>query len=162
MEKERDERLISILDKFLKEGNEESGNVSGDLLNNPADYVEAYVKNMPDIPETPSQAVIRSRTESLLDSFISFSSKGAVLTDALKNSVSHECEDDLSDASGQKDVDGSFYTQTLARIYLKQHRYDKALEIIRSLYLNFPNKSIYFADQIRYLEKLVRINQKSE
>ena len=54
-------------------------------------------------------------------------------------------------------LDDTYFTETLARIYLKQHRYDKALEIIRSLYLNFPNKSIYFADQIRYLEKLIRI-----
>ncbi len=56
-------------------------------------------------------------------------------------------------------VDNRNYTETLARIYLKQRRYSKALEIIRSLYLNFPNKNIYFADQIRFLEILVRINQ---
>ena len=52
-----------------------------------------------------------------------------------------------------------FLTETLARIYIKQKKYDRALEIIRSLYLNFPEKSIYFADQIRFLEKLVRNNQ---
>ena len=52
-----------------------------------------------------------------------------------------------------------FLTETLARIYIKQKKYDRALAIIRSLYLNYPEKSIYFADQIRFLEKLVRINQ---
>ena len=52
-----------------------------------------------------------------------------------------------------------FLTETLARIYIKQKKYDRALEIIRSLYLNFPEKSIYFADQLRFLEKLVRNNQ---
>lgn len=74
-----------------------------------------------------------------------------------------------SDDSDDFDLNGrtnrfeeAFFTETLAEIFMKQHRYDKALEIIRSLYLNFPNKSIYFADQIRYLEKLIRINQISK
>ncbi|MBQ4524467.1 MAG: tetratricopeptide repeat protein, partial [Bacteroidaceae bacterium] len=36
-----------------------------------------------------------------------------------------------------------------------QHRYAKALEIIRRLSLKYPKKNAYFADQIRFLEKLV-------
>lgn len=51
-----------------------------------------------------------------------------------------------------------FFTETLARVYIKQKKYDRALEIIRSLYLNYPEKSIYFADQIRFLEKLIENN----
>ena len=51
--------------------------------------------------------------------------------------------------------------KTLAKIYIKQHRYDKALEIIKKLSLNYPKKNAYFADQIRFLEKLI-INAKSK
>ena len=47
------------------------------------------------------------------------------------------------------------------KIYIKQHRYDKALEIIKKLSLNYPKKNAYFADQIRFLEKLI-INAKSK
>jgi|WetSurMetagenome_2_1015567.scaffolds.fasta_scaffold190010_2 hypothetical protein len=47
------------------------------------------------------------------------------------------------------------FTETLARIYLKQKRYDRALEIFRNLILKYPEKSVYFADQIRFLEKLI-------
>jgi len=47
------------------------------------------------------------------------------------------------------------FTLTLARIYLRQKKYDRALEIFRSLVLKNPEKSIYFADQIRYLEKVI-------
>lgn len=50
---------------------------------------------------------------------------------------------------------GEIFTETLARIYIKQGKYDKALEIIRRLSLKYPKKNRYFADQIRYLEKLI-------
>lgn len=51
--------------------------------------------------------------------------------------------------------DDGYFTETLAKIYIKQHRYAKALEIIRRLSLKYPKKNAYFADQIRSLEKLV-------
>lgn len=48
----------------------------------------------------------------------------------------------------------------MARIYIKQGKYDKAIEIIRRISLKYPKKNRYFADQIRFLEKLI-INQQS-
>lgn len=51
--------------------------------------------------------------------------------------------------------DGTYFTETLAQIYVRQRRYEKALEIIRKLSLKYPEKNIYFADQIRFLEKLI-------
>ena len=57
--------------------------------------------------------------------------------------------------------DDSYFTETLAKIYIKQHRYEKALEIIKKLSLNYPKKNAYFADQIRFLEKLIN-NAKSK
>ena len=67
-------------------------------------------------------------------------------------------EDDGEDNAGN-DTDEGFFTETLARIYIKQGQYSKALEIIKRLNLNFPKKNVYFADQIRFLEKLI-INNK--
>jgi hypothetical protein len=61
----------------------------------------------------------------------------------------------------QDGMDDSCFTETLAKIYVKQRRYDKALEIIKKLSLNYPKKNAYFADQIRFLEKLI-INAKSK
>ena len=52
-------------------------------------------------------------------------------------------------------ADDTFFTESLAKIYIKQRRYEKALQIIKKLSLKYPEKNIYFADQIRFLEKLI-------
>ena len=57
--------------------------------------------------------------------------------------------------------DDNYLTETLAKIYVKQQRYDKALEIIKKLNLKYPKKNAYFADQMRFLERLI-INAKSK
>ena len=57
--------------------------------------------------------------------------------------------------------EGEFLTETLAKIYMKQQKYEQALAIIKRLSLNFPKKSAYFADQIRFLEYLI-INEKNK
>lgn len=46
-------------------------------------------------------------------------------------------------------------SESLAKIYIRQKRYDKAFEIIHALSLNNPKKSVYFADQLRFLRKLM-------
>ncbi|MBQ1815984.1 MAG: tetratricopeptide repeat protein [Bacteroidaceae bacterium] len=52
-----------------------------------------------------------------------------------------------------------FFTETLAQIYIKQQKFERALEIIRALSADNPKKNSYFADQIRFLEKLIEINK---
>lgn len=49
----------------------------------------------------------------------------------------------------------STFSESLAKIYIRQQKFDKALEIISGLRLKFPEKSVYFADQIRFLQKLI-------
>ena len=61
----------------------------------------------------------------------------------------------------REDKSDNFLTETLARIYIKQQKYEQALAIIERLSLNFPKKSVYFADQIRFLEYLI-INEKNK
>ena len=52
-------------------------------------------------------------------------------------------------------TDDSMLSERLAKMYIARHKYSQALEIIKGLSLKYPEKSIYFADQIRFLAKLV-------
>lgn len=45
-------------------------------------------------------------------------------------------------------------TETLARIYLEQGKYKEALQAYKILILKYPEKSSFFADQIKAVEKL--------
>ena len=46
-------------------------------------------------------------------------------------------------------------TSGFAKILIKNGNYGKALEIIKEINLKNPEKSIYFADQIRFIKKLM-------
>lgn len=59
-----------------------------------------------------------------------------------------------------KESEEGYFTETLAKIYIKQGKYSRAIEILRRLNADYPKKSSYFADQIRFLEKAT-INNKN-
>ena len=52
--------------------------------------------------------------------------------------------------------------ESLAKSYIRQGRYQKAFDIISELNLNNPEKSAYFADQLRFLQKIIHIQQARE
>ena len=51
--------------------------------------------------------------------------------------------------------DDSTLRESLAKFYIKRKRYRQAYEIIEQLNLNYPEKNIYFAPQLRFLAKLI-------
>jgi len=54
--------------------------------------------------------------------------------------------------------DSDLFSETLAKIYLKQHKFDRALEIFHKLNLEFPEKSSYFAARIKSVEDIKNNN----
>lgn len=53
-----------------------------------------------------------------------------------------------------------FITDTLAKIYVKQGYYEKAIEAYRKLSLKYPKKNTYFARQIEKIEQII-VEQKN-
>ena len=50
-------------------------------------------------------------------------------------------------------------TETLARIYLEQKNFKKALQSYKILSLKYPEKSSLFADQIKAIKKIQAKNK---
>ncbi|MCH5219700.1 MAG: hypothetical protein J1F20_03940 [Muribaculaceae bacterium] len=50
-------------------------------------------------------------------------------------------------------------TFELAKIFIRQGHFERAYDIILKISLNNPEKSAYFADQLRFLEKLIKIQK---
>ena len=116
------------------------------------DYVSYLMEAEEDEEETTPPNSPTMKGQALIDNFIN-NDNGKI---KLKEEPEFIPELDDND---KKDGEDSYFTETLAQIYIKQGRYSKALEIIKRLNLNYPKKNAYFADQIRFLEKLI-INNK--
>ncbi len=92
-----------------------------------------------------------SATDSIIDSFLSNENPISIKPVEQKDTESegyNKKTDNLIKEEG-------FLTESLAKIYIKQKKYAKALEIIKKLSLKYPEKNVYFADQIRFLEKII-------
>ncbi len=62
---------------------------------------------------------------------------------------------------GQEDIsvktitlENELMTETLAKIYLKQKKYKKAIDAFKILTLKYPEKNAFFANQIKKIKKL--------
>lgn len=55
-------------------------------------------------------------------------------------------------------TDKSLMTETLAKVYLEQKKYEKAIKAYEILSLKYPEKSGFFADQIKRIKELQENN----
>jgi hypothetical protein len=62
-------------------------------------------------------------------------------------------------AAPYTETPNSLMTETLAKVYLQQKNYKKALQAYHILILKYPEKSGFFADQIRAIEKLINTDE---
>ena len=157
--KEEKDRTISLIDTFLDSiPKEEEKGEKKKRRPTPADAAVDYVayllesESFDEEPKSTPQLI----GQNLIDSFIE-KDKGKIV---LNETPEYVPQLDDSDEEEEKEADEGYFTETLARIYIKQGRYSKALEIIRRLSLAYPKKNAYFADQIRFLEKLIINNNK--
>ncbi|MDR2474002.1 MAG: hypothetical protein LBD53_10685 [Tannerella sp.] len=136
---------------------------------NISDYTSWMEDNIPDLPVTEREKdEEKQRKEMLVDEFMKNENSLRIFNPAQAANGSATVERSSlppsSDSVGEQSIeeasiDNSFFTETLARVYLKQKRYDKALEIFLDLRVKHPEKNIYYDDRIRYLEKIININK---
>ena len=162
-------RTISLIDTFLesipKDEEEEEKKASKTKKRRPTpadaavDYVAYLLETQDESEDDKKEDTPQLLGHDLIDNFID-TEKGRISL-SYTPSMPHVEEDEHDDAEKDSDQsEDSFFTETLARIYIKQGRYSKALEIISRLSLQYPKKNAYFADQIRFLEKLIINNNK--
>lgn len=158
---EERENAFDLIDSFLSQ---QVNAYSGDwetTLNNASvssDYMFWTMSN----PNTDvkEENTVQLAHHQLIDSFIEREAERPRRFFTSEASAEETVQQEyLPDDSNQLN-DDSFFTETLAQIYIKQKRYERALQIIEKLRLKYPEKNVYFADQIRFLEKLI-INNKN-
>ena len=168
------DRTLSLIDAFLSSLPEEQEKEIP-LPVSPVIGYSAYLmqdasqEETADAPKLKGQDWIdsfleKSSTEPLLSqpsAEVEVEEKPLVVEEEKQTPVIEENDAEEEEAPAEVLDDESYFTETLAKIYVKQQRYSKALEIIRRLNLKYPKKNAYFADQIRFLEKLI-INAKSK
>ena len=150
------DRTLSLIDAFLSSLPEEPS--APGIITLPieaaTDYT-TYLMQEPQEESAASEAAPKMKGQEWIDSFLEKSEEQPLIA-----SVAEE-EEEESEKIEEEPEEESYFTETLAKIYVKQQRYSKALEIITRLNLKYPEKNAYFADQIRFLEKLI-INTKSK
>ncbi len=95
------------------------------------------------------------RHQGIIDDFIERTESGEAITIDLTDKGDATPPPSVA-ATTEAMEDSVFFTETLSRIYIKQKKYKEAHKIIKQLSLNYPEKNTYFADQIRFLEKLMQ------
>ena len=183
------DRTLDLINRFLSEIPNDKG-LSSELsipVDSVMDYSSLLLLNSAENGRKEvDNTALPLKGQALIDDFIEKSESGMLssgnnMTDAVGNGNEKDefSEEDLvvidddnnagpvDDAmdgnaeAADETGDDNYLTETLAKIYVKQQRYDKALEIIKKLNLKYPKKNAYFADQMRFLERLI-INAKSK
>ncbi len=91
----------------------------------------------------------------LIDKFIQ--DKPKLTPRANTPKIASEKEEQKNLASQYSQTSEALMTETLAKVYLQQKNYKKALQAYKILSLKYPEKSGFFADQIRAINKLINI-----
>ena len=143
-------RTDSLIDSFLDTIPQQNHN-SPRIIDATVDYM-AYLMQM----ETGSSNanIPRMAGEDYIDDFLTKNEGRFDLEDLPAEETPHTVQE------SQNDAGNGVLTEAMARIYIKQGKFDKAIEIIERISLKYPKKNRYFADQVRFLEKLI-INQQS-
>lgn len=151
-------RTVTLIDTFLDSIPAEEQDSQPKRRPTPADaaidYV-AYLIESENIREKEPSPTPQMKGQDLIDNFLE-QEQGRILLNELPTKPEDiEVEPVPEESKEESYNEEEYFTETLARIYIRQGRYQKALDIIGRLNQQFPHKNAYFADQMRFLEKLI-------
>ena len=150
------DRTLSLINAFLTSLPDKVASAAEVLPVEVATDYTTYLMRESEVVTNASEEVPPMAGQQLIDNFLESSEEQPLISSMAED----EEDESLVALSAEEDEEG-YFTEVLAKIYVKQQRYSKALEIIQKLNLKYPKKNAYFADQIRFLEKLI-INTKSK
>ena len=104
--------------------------------------------------EDPIEKTEFDEQDALIENFIEAEEKGELFVPKAVNTDNSDSSDE-NDISLKKIREKAFLSESLAKLYVKQHKYEQALSIFSTLNLKYSKKFTYFADQIRYLETVL-------
>ncbi|MBI9067678.1 MAG: hypothetical protein JEZ09_10330 [Salinivirgaceae bacterium] len=109
------------------------------------DFKNTFGKNKPSL--SMSEAKAKTSRDNLIDKFI----------DKQPKIIPKEKEEiKIQEVENNDTVETSdMITDTLAKIYIKQGLYEKAIFAYEKLSLKYPEKNIYFAGQIKKIKQLI-------
>ena len=102
----------------------------------------------PEVKPTPKADKLKKKKFDLIDKFIETNPKIVPKESTAKVPI----KDSLSFDKNE------LMTATLAKVYLEQKKYKKAIQAYKILSLKYPEKSGFFADQIKAVEKIQQEN----
>lgn len=150
---DEEDRTQALIDNFI--GNMPSPSPSPKhTVDATQDYMAYLMQMEKETAPTQTQAP-PMHGQDIIDDFLTNNEGRFEITDLPESGTPH------IDESFQNDVGTGVLTEAMARIYIKQGKYDKAIEIIQRISLKYPKKNRYFADQIRFLRKLI-INEQAK
>jgi hypothetical protein len=147
---------FELVDKFLSDRGFTGEQTVGMTAFAPASTIDYTYWLLTENPQTDTPDAKLHRQD-LIDSFLENENIRLgrhPVAEPAKNAA-NEPEATSSKTPEEASPEMSYFTETLANVYIKQRRYEKALEIIKRLSLKNPEKTAYFAAQIRFLEKLI-------
>lgn len=149
------DRTSSIIDDFLNKEEENATPSIADLTNDYASFLlkqdDITTEEMGE-EENQEAETVGLRGEELINSFIEET------TGKQRFEFPDINESDFV-SPVISDEDEEIYTERMVNIYIKQGRYQQALEILRKICLNNPKKSANFAAQINLLEIIIGENK---
>lgn len=150
------ETAEQLIDNFVDNADDENKPTVVDATVDYMAYVERKKSMKTAAGGNADKADEMPAEDNLIDNFLE-NDGGKITIPEQENEERETPRTDVSYENDKDELQTDYYTESLAKVYIKQGNYPKALEIIRQLNLNNSEKNAYFADQMRFLEKAIAL-----